>query len=60
MRIGEIGENAGMDMAVAVERRADRADASVHHVGKRDDVGAGFGMAKAWRISAATVSSFIT
>ena len=25
-----------------IERRADRADAAVHHVGRRDDVAAGF------------------
>ena len=30
--------------AVGVERVADRADAAVHHVGRRDDVGAGRGL----------------
>ena len=30
--------------AVGVERLADRADAAVHHVGGRDDVGAGLGL----------------
>ena len=29
-----------LTMAFALERRADRADAAVHHVGRRDDVGA--------------------
>ena len=27
-----------------IERRADRADAAVHHVGRRDDVAAGLGL----------------
>ncbi len=31
-------------MALALERRADGTDASVHHVGGRDDVGAGRGL----------------
>ena len=31
--------------AVVVERLADRADAAVHHVARRDDVGAGLGVA---------------
>ena len=30
--------------AALVERLADRADAAVHHVGRRDDVGAGRGV----------------
>ncbi len=28
----------------AIERGADRADAAVHHVGRRDDVAAGLGL----------------
>ena len=31
-------------MARLLQRRADRADAAVHHVGRRDDVGAGLGL----------------
>ena len=31
-------------MAGSVERPADGADAAVHHVGRRDDVGAGIGL----------------
>jgi len=33
-----------VDVSVGLERVADRADAPVHHVGGRDDVGAGLGM----------------
>ena len=33
-----------MDVARDFQRFADRADAAVHHVARRDDVGAGFGM----------------
>ena len=33
-----------MDVARDFERFADRADAAVHHVARRDDVGAGFGV----------------
>ena len=36
-----VGKNARMYQPGAFKRAADRADASVHHVGRRDDIGAG-------------------
>ena len=39
-----IGHDLHVGEAGGVERRADRADAAVHHVGGRDDVAAGLGL----------------
>ena len=36
-----VGHDRRVGEAVVVERRADRADAAVHHVARRDDVGPG-------------------
>ena len=38
---GRIGHDLHVEEAFGVERLADRADPPVHHVGGRDDVGAG-------------------
>ncbi len=39
-----VRHDLGVDAAVALERAADRADAAVHHVARRDDVDAGGGL----------------
>ena len=38
---GRIGHDLHVEEALRVERLADRPDPSVHHVGGRDDIGAG-------------------
>ena len=42
--LGRIGHDADILVAGRVERLADGADAAVHHVGGRDDIGAGLGL----------------
>ena len=42
--LGAVGHDARVDGAVRFERRADRADSPVHHVGGRDDIDAGLGL----------------
>ena len=42
--LGAVRHDPGVDVAGALERGADRADAAVHHVARRDDVDAGLGL----------------
>jgi hypothetical protein len=42
--LGRVREDARVDEAGGLERVPDRADASIHHVGGRDHVGAGLGV----------------
>ena len=58
--LGRVREDARVDVARLLERVADRADAPVHHVRRRDDVGAGLGVRQRLPTSAATVTSFRT
>ncbi len=39
--LGAVGHDAGVNMAVGLQRLADRADAAVHHVARGDDVHSG-------------------
>ena len=41
---GRIGHDLDVGKARRIEAGADRADAAVHHVGRRDDVAAGLGL----------------
>ena len=39
-----VGDDADLIEPALVERRSDGPDATVHHVGRRDEVGAGHGV----------------
>ncbi len=51
-----VGHDRRLGEALVVERVADRADAAVHHVARRDDVGAGAGLRDGGRGRAARAS----
>ena len=58
--LGGAGHDLDVDEAVLLQRSPDGTDTTVHHVGRRDDIGTRSGVGKRLLLPDPVVMSFIT